>query len=174
MGKERERAERARAERALWIALGRPRGRCGSRGDGRAGAWKRVGTGRASVWKRAGEGRAGIDERAETKPAWEPRRLVTRITHSALPGRARPNLLPNSPRRASSHPPACLSRAPTRLLPPSNVQTTNEVFTSKAMVQRPAPAFEANAVENGEFTTVRLADYLGQPSARTPRSPTFY
>eukprot|EP00128_Syssomonas_multiformis_P018067 Colp12_sorted_trinity150504_noHs@30761 len=33
---------------------------------------------------------------------------------------------------------------------------------SKAFVQKPAPAFECQAVFNGEFKTVKLSDYLGK------------
>jgi len=33
---------------------------------------------------------------------------------------------------------------------------------SKAFVQKPAPHFEAQAVENGEFKTVKLSDYKGK------------
>jgi len=40
-------------------------------------------------------------------------------------------------------------------------QSPNEVFTSKAMIQRPAPPFEGKAVVDGEFKTIRLSDYLG-------------
>jgi len=36
------------------------------------------------------------------------------------------------------------------------------VFKSKAMIQKPAPVFEAPAVIGGEFKTVSLKDYLGQ------------
>eukprot|EP00160_Parvularia_atlantis_P019909 Unigene8014_Nuclearia_a/m.24601 Unigene8014_Nuclearia_a/g.24601 ORF Unigene8014_Nuclearia_a/g.24601 Unigene8014_Nuclearia_a/m.24601 type:complete len:261 (-) Unigene8014_Nuclearia_a:56-838(-) len=46
--------------------------------------------------------------------------------------------------------------------PADAIQTQPDVFYSRAMIQKPAPPFEATAVINGEFKTIKLSDYRGK------------
>ena len=42
------------------------------------------------------------------------------------------------------------------------VNNPNNIFLVKAMISRPAPAWEGTAVLNGEFKELKLSDYLGK------------
>jgi len=55
-----------------------------------------------------------------------------------------------------------LNKAPAAALINNRFFSLGSFDMSKAFVQKPAPHFEAQAVENGEFKTVKLSDYKGK------------
>ena len=82
--------------------------------------------------------------------------------------RRRKNARANAPQRAQCSRRTTRTRRAAVPRAVSQRTSSSEVFTSKAMIQRPAPDFESIAVVDGEFSTIKLSSFIGAPAPLSP------